>query len=96
MQKISQNGGMYMQMQRMMQQMIMLARMVDQARGTNISQQLASQFGANPSMMGGMDNGASAPADVKNTGALEEEVSGDESSVTKKARQKVAESTSPT
>jgi hypothetical protein len=93
MQKISQNGGMYQQMQQMMQQMILLAQMVDQARGTNMSEQLASQFGANPSTMG---NGASAPSDVSDTEALGGDNSGSESPVTKKARERVAESTSPT
>lgn len=88
MQKISQNGGMYQQMRQMMQQMILLAQMVDQARGTNLSQQLAIQFGANPSSMG---NGAKAD----NTETVGGETNGSESSVTKKARQKVAESTSP-
>ena len=91
MQKISQNGGMYQQMLMMQQQMLQLAQMVDQARGTNIADQIAAGITGSP---------APAPVDggqqsVENTealgGAEKAEASG-----TKKARQRVAESTSPT
>ena len=92
MQKISQNGGMYQQMMMMQQQMMQLAAMVDQSRGGNeITQGLANQFGMQmPQMSGG------ASANVENTEALGGEASGGESSHTKKARQRVAESTDPT
>jgi hypothetical protein len=90
MQKISQNGGMYQQMMMMQQQMMQLAAMVDQSRGGNeITQGLANQFGIQmPQMVGG-------GANAENTGALG---GGEntESTHTKKARQRVAESTSPT
>ena len=42
MQKIAQNGGMYQQMLQMQQQMLMLAQMVDQAKGTNLAEQIAA------------------------------------------------------
>jgi hypothetical protein len=94
MQKIAQNGGMYQQMMAMQQQMFMLAQMVDQARGSNIADQLAAQF------MGGapvVPNDGTDPAKtVENTEALGGKEGGAESHVTKKARQRVAESTSPT
>ncbi|MBQ2396073.1 MAG: hypothetical protein II304_03395 [Bacteroidales bacterium] len=94
MQKIAQNGGMYQQMMAMQQQMFMLAQMVDQARGSNIADQLAAQF------MGGApvvpNDGTDPTKTVENTEALGGEEGGGESHVTKKARQRVAESTSPT
>ena len=92
MQKIAQNGGMYQQMMMMQQQMVALAQMVDQSRGSNIAEQLMAQFsGGAP--VAPIDGGA--PSNVEDTEAL----GGDdksEPSNTKKARQRVAESTSPT
>jgi hypothetical protein len=92
MQKIAQNGGMYQQMMAMQQQMIMLAQMVDQSRGSNIAEQLAAQFGGGAPVA--PIDGGSAP-NVEKTEALGGDDKG-ESSTTKKARQRVAESTSPT
>ena len=91
MQKIAQNGGMYQQMMMMQQQMMQLGAMVDQSRGGNeITMGLANQFGIQPPpMMGG------GSTDVENTeafGGNEKK----EATHTKKARQRVAESTSPT
>ena len=91
-QKIAQNGGMYQQMLAMQQQMIMLAQMVDQTRGSNIAEQLAAQFGGG-APVAPIDGGASA--DVEDTEALGGNEKG-EASNTKKARQRVADSTSPT
>jgi hypothetical protein len=93
MQKIAQNGTMYQQMMQMQQQMLMLGQMVDQSRGTNeIAPAIAAQFGMeapNAPMGGG------TPAqNVKETEALGGEEKG-ESTHTKKARQRVADSTSP-
>lgn len=92
-QKIAQNGGMYQQMLMMQQQMLMLAQMVDQDRGTNLADQMAA----------GLTGGAPvAPIDgamaqgVEQTEALGGKEGGKESSHTKKARQRVAESTDPT
>jgi hypothetical protein len=92
MQKIAQNGGMYQQMMQMQQQMMMLAQMVDQSRGSNIVEQLMAQFsGGAP--VAPIDGEVSAQK-VEETEALGGEAK--EPSVTKKARQRVAESTSPT
>ena len=93
MQKISQNGGMYQQMMAMQQQMMMLAQMVDQARGSNIAQQLMAQF-SGQAPVPAMD-GQSKPS-VADKEALGGNNSGAEASNTKKARQRVAESTDPT
>ena len=92
MQKIAQNGGMYQQMMMMQQQMVALAQMVDASRGSNIAEQLMAQFtGGAP--VAPIDGGA--PAKVDETEALGGDDKG-EASNTKKARQRVAESTSPT
>ena len=93
MQKISQNGGMYQQMLMMQQQMLKMAEALDQAKGTNMAEQIAAGItgGAMPApMMGGQD-----PAKVEETEALGGNEKG-EASNTKKARQRVAESTDPT
>jgi hypothetical protein len=91
MQKIAQNGGMYQQMLMMQQQMLMMAQALDQVKGTNMAEQIAA----------GITGGAAtAPIMGGQTPNLEEnEVVGgvdQESPYTKKARQRVAESTSPT
>lgn len=105
MQKIAQNGGMYQQMLAMQQQMlamqqqmVMLAQMVDQSRGSNIAEQLMAQFsGATPvAPVDGSSNGGGVPSkNVEDTEALGGD-GGGEASNTKKARQRVAESTDPT
>ena len=94
MQKIAQNGGMYQQMIAMQQQMVMLAQMVDQSRGSNIAEQLMAQFsgGAPVAPIDG-----SAPAkNVEHTEALGGKEGAKEASNTKKARERVAQSTDPT
>lgn len=93
MQKIAQNGGMYQQMKAMQQQMMMLAQKVDQARGSNIAEQLAAQFSGQapvPAIDG------SAQPNAENKESLGSKEGGAEASGTKKARQRVAESTDPT
>lgn len=94
MQKISQNGTMYQMIMQMQQQMMQLGAMVDNAHGGNeITAGLANQFGMQmPQMSGGGD----AKASAKNSEALGGDASSGESSTTKKARQRVAESTDPT
>ena len=80
MQKIEQNGGMYQQMLAMQQQMMMLAQMVDEARGSNIAENLAAQFigGASVAPIDGQ-----IPQNLKATsGNVKEEAAN-----TKKARQ---------
>ena len=95
MQRIAQNGTMYQQMMAMQQQMMMLAKMVDQSRGTNeVAPAIAAQFGmeAPSAPMGG---GGEAAKKVEETEALGGNEGG-EATNTKKARQRVADSTSPT
>ena len=94
MQKIAQNGGMYQQMLMMQQQMLQLAQMVDQAKGTNLAEQIAAGItgGAAPAPMAG---GQAPGAKVDETEALGGNEK-NEASNTKKARQRVAESTDPT
>ena len=96
MQRISQNGTMYQQILMMQQQMMALGQMVDAYRGGNeVTASLAAQFGMQmpaPAMGGGKP-----PAEnVGQTEALGGEEGPKEASNTKKARQRVAESTSPT
>ena len=93
MQKISQNGTMYQMIMALQQQMMALGQMVDNAHGGNeVTQGLANQFGMQmPQMVGG-----DVKASAKNSEALGGDGSNGESSTTKKARQRVAESTDPT
>ena len=94
MQKIAQNGGMYQQMLMMQQQMLMMAKVIDQAKGTNMAEQIAAGItGGQPvaPMMGGPAPGEK----VDETEALGGNEKA-EATNTKKARQRVAESTDPT
>lgn len=91
MQKIAQNGTMYKQIVQMQKQMLMLAQMVDQSKGTNLAEQIAAGINGTPAPPL-VDGNAS---DVEHTEALGGK-EGAEASVTKNARQRVAESTSPT
>ena len=94
MQKIAQNGGMYQQMMAMQQQMVMLAQMVDQARGSNIAEQLMAQFSGGAPVA--PIDGTNPAKNVEQTEALGGKEGAKEASGTKKARQRVAESTDPT
>lgn len=88
MQKIAQNGTMYQMMMQMQAQMMALGQMVDTANGGNeITAGLANQFGTQAPM------GGSATAHGQE--ALGDTSVG-EAENTKKARQRVADSTSPT
>lgn len=92
MQKISQNGGMYQKLMQYMQMAMMLAQAVPSAQ--QYAQQIAMdmQSMGMPDPMGGMN-----PAqNVEETEALGGEEGPKEASGTKKARQRVAESTDPT
>lgn len=84
MHKISDNGG-------MLQQMMMLAQMADNAMGTGgqLTMGIAQQYGINIPM-------ASQPQGVAQTEALGGNPGTEEATNTKQARQRVAESTSPT
>lgn len=91
MQKIAQNGTMYQQLIMMQQQLLALAQMVDQAKGTNLAEQIAAGITGAPAPMMGAE-----PEDVSQTEALGGKEGPKEASNTKKARQRVAESTDPT
>ena len=94
MQKISQNGTLYQQLMMAQQQMLQLAQIVDRTQGSNIADQIAAGItgGAPVAPMGG---GAVASQNVSETEALGGEGKG-EAQNTKKARQRVSESTDPT
>lgn len=90
MQKIAQNGGMYQQMLMMQQQMLQMAQMIDPA----MAEQMATGImGGQPAPAMG---GAEPAQNVDQTEALGGKEGPKEASNTKKARQRVAESTSPT
>ena len=94
MEKIQQNGGMYQMMMQMQQQMLGLAQIIDQDRGTNLAQQIAA--GAPVSVMGGMvpegePQGVKGPAAEALGGSTNSEPAN-----TREARKRVADSTNPT
>ena len=93
MQKIAQNGGMYQQLIQAQQLAMAFATEMDKTNGTNYAQQLAAQFGGGQPMgamgMGGMP--AQKVEDTEALGGNEKK----EASNTKKARERVADSTSP-
>ena len=94
MQKISQNGTLYQQLMMAQQQMLQLAQIVDQDRGTNMAEMIAASItgGVAPApMMGGQAPNAKVEETEALGGNEKSEASG-----TKKARQRVAESTDPT
>ena len=92
MNKISQNGTMYQQMLMMQQQMLQMAQVIDRQNGTNMAEQMAAGIlgGAAPAAAQ-----AGGSPDISNTEALGGAETA-EASNTRKARQRVAESTSPT
>ena len=93
MQKIAQNGTLYQQLMMAQQQVVALAGVIDGMKGTNYAQQFAQQMqGGMP--MGAMGMGGVPAQNVQNTEALGGDEKG-EASNTKKARQWVADSTSP-
>ena len=94
MQKISQNGTMYQQMLMMQQQMLQMAKALDAQNGTNMAEMIAAGItgGVAPAPMAG---GQAPGAKVEETEALGGSEKS-EASNTKKARQRVAESTDPT
>ena len=92
MQKISQNGTMFQQILMMQQQMLMMAQALDKLQGTNIAEQMAA--GITGGTAPALTEGGKPPANAGDSKALEGAEA--EPSHTKKARQRVAESTSPT
>ncbi len=93
MQKIEQNGGMFRQMQMMMQQMVGLASIVDRHEGSNLAQQMAQGFGMQAPAMPNPEQGGKVNPEAKQ--ALGGEHSAEPAN-TRAARERVANSTSPT
>ena len=90
MQRIAQNGGMYQMMMQMQQQMLMMAGELDGFKGTDMAQQMAMGMQASGMPMpNGMPN-------IEQTEALGGKEGSAESPHTKKARERVAQSTDPT
>ena len=94
MQKISENGTMYQMLMQAQQNVVALASLIDQQNGTNYAEQFAAQMGG-AAPMAPMGNGNPA-TNVGQTEALGGDEGPKEASTTKKARQRVAESTDPT
>ena len=95
MQRISENGTIQQMLMQAQQQVVALAQVIDGQNGTNYAEQFAMQMqmgmGGGQPMMGG----APAP-NIAQTEALGGNAGSEEASNTKKARQRVAESTDPT
>ena len=90
MNKIAENGTMYQQLMQMQQQMLSLAEIVDRTQGSNIAEQMAA---------GILGQQAPAQGEPTQTAQNPEALGGEhstESPVTKNARKRVAEATSPT
>ena len=96
MQKIAQNGGMYQQMMMMQQQMLGLAQIVDRHEGTNLAEQIAQGMMGGNAPVAPIGGGATPAQKVEETEALGGKEGTKEATNTKKARQRVAESTDPT
>ena len=86
-QKVQQNGGMYQQMLQMQQQMLQLSEMIDQLSGGqyNMAGQMSDQINQNLNAQEGTPRGTTkAPTS-----------GGDESAITKNAREQAAQTTNP-
>ena len=93
MQKIAQNGTLYQQLMMAQQQVMALASVIDGQNGTNYAEQFAMQMnGASVAPIVGGINPAQKVEETEALGGNE----GKEATNTKKARQRVAESTDPT
>lgn len=93
MQRIAQNGTMFQRMVMMQQQMIQMATIIDSTQGTNMAEQIASGIIGAP--VPAAAGSGKAVENAKETEALGGDSGPKESSTTKNARQRVAESTSP-
>lgn len=96
MQKVARNGTLYQQVAQLQQQVLMLCQMVDQMKGSNLTQETAASFGMTGEAPVAPGGSAHAAENVENTEALGGSEKAGEAENTKKARQRVAESTSPT
>ena len=81
MQKIAQNGGLHRQLTAAREQLLQLAKLVDESRGTDLARQLAGEMTDTPVPAG---SGRKTPAGERG-----------ESGVTKNARQRVANASAP-
>ena len=88
-------GTLFQQLLLCQQQMLQLAQIVDRDHGTNMAEQIAAGITGDAPAGPTSGNGKETSKAVSETEALGGEGSG-ESSTTKKARQRVADSTSPT
>lgn len=79
-QKVAQNGGMYQQMMMMQQQMMLMMQELDALKGTNTATQMGQGTGETQPQ----------PKQVRQAGGNTEE-----SAITRNARERVAQSTSP-
>lgn len=95
MQKVAQNGTLLQQLMMAQQTMLQMAQILDQTQGTNMAEQIAQGImgggGAAPAPLAGGQPGPNVEKTEALGGSEKEEASG-----TKKARQRVAESTDPT
>ena len=88
--KIRENGTMFQQLQMMQQTMMGMAAELDAIKGGNLTQQVAAQMGI-------VQPGTGGAASAQGQAVLgDEEGAKGESSTTKKARQRTADSTAPT
>lgn len=88
--KIRENGAMFQQLQVMQQTMMGMAAELDAIKGGNLTQQVAAQMGI-------VQPGTGGVASAQGQAVLgDEEGAKGESSTTKKARQRTADSTAPT
>jgi hypothetical protein len=93
MQKIAQNGTMYQQLMNLQGLLLQFAQELDQFKGTNNAEQIAASITGGAV---GAPISRSAPQPVEHTEALGGDSGPGEAENTKKARQRVADSTSPT
>ena len=94
MQRVAQNGTLYQQLMMMQQQMLQMAQVIDHDRGTNMAEQMAAGItgGVAPAPSTGGEEPGAKVEETEALGGNEKK----EAANTKKARQRVADSTSPT
>jgi hypothetical protein len=95
-QKVAQNGTLLQQLLMTQQQLLQMAKIIDQTQGTNMAEQIAAGIVGGAPASASMAGGAEVTKKVEETEALGGKEGGEEATNTKKARQRVAESTDPT
>lgn len=71
MQKIAQNGTMYQQMMQMQQQMLDMAAIIDEVKGTNLTPTMAAAFGAEVPASAGGQGAVQSNVDINSIGAVQ-------------------------